>query len=453
MQETVDRLTLFNLVATVDAWISAGLTPAELLRHLHPARVGNTQSSGIGGMRSLARLYIDPVLTEERQNDILQETLLNVMAAYAVQSYVGSYGPMAHPVGACATAALSVEAAMEKIQLGKADFVVAGGFDDLDVAGMIGFADMNATAPTQEMLNRGLEPREFSRSNDIRRGGFVEAQGGGTLLLTRGDIALKLGLPVRGVLACAGSFSDGVHRSIPAPGRGLLAIAAGGEHSMLGSALNRYGLSTDDINVVYKHDTSTTANDLNENELHHRIQDHLGRSSGNPLWVVSQKTVTGHSKGGAAAWQLIGLCQALEQQRIPGNRNLACVDPEMRRFCTWSFPTRIFALLGRSLRGSGDLLGFGHVNAGLLVIHPGVFVNAIPSDQRERYVAQSEARLHQGSYLWQEIRMGNQPAFERAQHRRFAAKDGTKAQADEESAMLLDTESRLIDGLYQGASK
>ena len=42
MQETVDRLTLFNLVATVDAWISAGLTPVELLRHLHPARVGNT---------------------------------------------------------------------------------------------------------------------------------------------------------------------------------------------------------------------------------------------------------------------------------------------------------------------------------------------------------------------------------------------------------------------------
>ena len=224
---------------------------------------------------------------------------------------------------------------------------------------------------------------------------------------------------------------------------------------MLGSALNRYGLSTDDINVVYKHDTSTTANDLNENELHHRIQDHLGRSSGNPLWVVSQKTVTGHSKGGAAAWQLIGLCQALEQQRIPGNRNLACVDPEMRRFQHMVFSDQDlrFAQQEPLKAGLVTSLGFGHVNAGLLVIHPGVFVNAIPSDQRERYVAQSEARLHQGSYLWQEIRMGNQPAFERAQHRRFAAKDGTKAQADEESAMLLDTESRLIDGLYQGASK
>ena len=178
------------------------------MQHIHPARIGNTQSSGIGGMGSLTKLYTDPLMDRERQNDVLQETLLNVMAAYVVQSYVGSYGPMSHPVGACATAALSVESGMEKILLGKADFVVTGGFDDLGIEGMFGFADMNATAPTQEMLDKGFEPKEFSRSNDIRRGGFVESQGGGTILLARGDLALEMGLPVRGVIACAGSFSD-----------------------------------------------------------------------------------------------------------------------------------------------------------------------------------------------------------------------------------------------------
>ena len=54
-------------------------------------------------------------LDQERQNDILQETLINVVGAYAVQSYVGSYGPMSHPVAACATAAVSAEEAFDKI--------------------------------------------------------------------------------------------------------------------------------------------------------------------------------------------------------------------------------------------------------------------------------------------------------------------------------------------------
>ncbi len=71
----------------------------------------------------------------------------------------------------------------------------------------------------------GLAPHEASRANDVRRAGFVEAQGGGAQLVVRGDVALALGLPVRGVLAYAGSFADGLHTSIPAAGLGALAGA------------------------------------------------------------------------------------------------------------------------------------------------------------------------------------------------------------------------------------
>ena len=67
----------------------------------------------------------------------------------------------------------------------------------------------------------GLAPHEASRANDVRRAGFVEAQGGGAQLVVRGDVALALGLPVRGVLAYAGSFADGLHTLDPRrrPGR------------------------------------------------------------------------------------------------------------------------------------------------------------------------------------------------------------------------------------------
>ncbi len=74
--------------------------------------------------------------------------------------------------------------------------MVAGGYDDLTLEAIIGFGDMAATADTEMMRAKGISDSKFSRANDRRRLGFVEGQGGGTILLARGDLALKMGLPV-----------------------------------------------------------------------------------------------------------------------------------------------------------------------------------------------------------------------------------------------------------------
>ena len=147
-------------------------------------------------MTSMQTMYHGNLLGRSKPNDILQEVLPNVFAGHVVQSYIGSYGAMIHPVGACATAAVSVEEGVDKIRLGKAEFVVAGGYDDLTLEAIIGFGDMSATADTEVMRAKGISDSKFSRANDRRRLGFVESQGGGTVLLARGDLALKMGLPV-----------------------------------------------------------------------------------------------------------------------------------------------------------------------------------------------------------------------------------------------------------------
>lgn len=454
MLGSTDPTALMDLTATADAFVTSGLEPEELLGHLHPSRVGNTQGSGIGGMKSLRKLYLDPVLGNERQNDALQETLINVMGAYAVQSYVGSYGPMSHPVGACATAALSYEQAIDKLLLDRADFIVAGGFDDYGPEGAVGFMDMNATASTDDMLAMGLDPQQMSRPNDMRRKGFVEAQGGGTALLTRGDIALKLGLPVLGVLAYAGSYGDGVHRSIPAPGLGVLASALGGADSPLGRALAAHSLTADDIAIVSKHDTSTNANDPNESSLHQTIQQHLGRTKGNPLYVISQKSLTGHAKGGAAAWQLAGLCQAMSSGIIPGNRHLESVDPALRghsHLC-WGDSTLETHGIDPLRAGFITSLGFGHVGAICLVLHADCFRAALTDAERARWDSESSARLDRGRRRIARVLMGEGTLYERRGHRRFAGSDGSDVQHEQEAAMLLDPTARLgSDGKYSGS--
>src|SRR6478752_7884059 len=75
MASSVDRVALWNIVCTVDAFISSGFTPSELMRWTHPTLVANTQGTGMGGMTSMHSLYIDTLLGEAKANDILQEAL------------------------------------------------------------------------------------------------------------------------------------------------------------------------------------------------------------------------------------------------------------------------------------------------------------------------------------------------------------------------------------------
>ncbi|MGQ4619564.1 fatty acid synthase subunit beta domain-containing protein [Nocardia sp. R7R-8] len=453
MAASVDRVALWNIVCTVDAFIGSGFSPAELMSWVHPSLVANTQGTGMGGMSSMRSLYIDNLLGESRPNDILQEALPNVALAHVVQSYVGSYGAMVHPVAACATAAVSVEEGVDKIRLGKADLVVAGGYDDLGIEGIVGFGDMSATADSAAMSAKGISDRYFSRANDRRRGGFIESQGGGTVLLARGSVALEMGLPVLGVVAYAQSFADGVHTSIPAPGLGALGAGRGGPESRLATELRKLGVTPDEIAVVSKHDTSTAANDPNESELHERLATAIGRSDGAPLFVVSQKTLTGHAKGGAAAFQLIGLCQVLEQGVIPPNRSLDCVDEKMQAFPHLVWLREPLRLGGRLPLKAGLVtsLGFGHVNGLLAIVHPEAFIQAIEPGRREEYQRKAQERQLAGRQRFVEAMCGGAPLYERPADRRLGG-EGTPSQRARqlEADVLLAPEARLgADGAYR----
>jgi fatty acid synthase len=444
MANSIDRVALWNIVATVDAFLSAGFSPAELMRWVHPSLVASTQGTGMGGMTSMQTMYHGNLLGRNKPNDILQEVLPNVVAAHVIQSYVGSYGAMIHPVGACATAAVSVEEGVDKIKLGKAELVVTGGFDDLTLEAVIGFGDMAATADTEVMRAKGISDSKFSRANDRRRLGFLEAQGGGTILLARGDLAVKMGLPVLAVVAYAQSFADGVHTSIPAPGLGALGAGRGGKDSVLARSLNKLGLGADDISVIYKHDTSTLANDPNETELHERLADSLGRSEGAPLFIVSQKTLTGHSKGGAAVFQMMGLCQVLRDGVIPPNRSLDCVDDEMATSGHFVWPREALHLGEQFPLKAGLVtsLGFGHVSGLIALVHPAAFLATLDEGERETYQERAQERTLAGKRRLASAIAGGRPMYERPADRRF---DHDVPEKPQEAAMLLDPASRLGD--------
>ena len=372
----VDKIALWNIVTTVDAYLSAGFTPTEVLQAIHPSMVASTQGTGFGGMMSMRKLYLDRFLNHEIPTDILQEALPNVVAAHVMQSYVGGYG------------------------------------------------NMNATANSEEMYAKGIDARFFSRANDRRRGGFLESQGGGTILLTRGDIALRMGLPVAGVVGFIHSYADGAHTSIPAPG----------------------------LAVVSKHDTSTNANDPNESELHNTLAHAIGRTNGNPLFVISQKTLTGHAKGGACIFQVNGLTQLFKSGVIPANASLDCVDPKLERDDHMVWLTKPLHV-GRVKAGLATSLGFGHVSGFAAIVNPGAFEAAVAhtagEDALNAWRERANARLAAGQRHLEEGMMGRAALYEPIDNRRFR-EDGTKLADgnrynghEVEKAMLLNPDARL----------
>ena len=126
------------------------------------------------------------------------------------------------------------------------------------------------------------------------------------------------------------------------------------------------------------------ANDPNETELHERLADSLGRSAGAPLFVVSQKSLTGHSKGGAAVFQMMGMCQMLRDGVLPPNRSLDCVDDELAgaQHLVWLRDSLKFGDKFPLKAGLITSLGFGHVSGVIALVHPQAFMAALGPDQR-----------------------------------------------------------------------
>ena len=222
----VDPVALFVLVSTVEALLSAGITdPYEFYKYVHVSEVGNCVGSGMGGATALRGMHRDRFLDKPLQNDILQESFINTMAAWVNMLLISSSGPIKTPVGACATAVESVDIGYETIMEGKARVCFVGGFDDFGEEGSYEFANMKATSNAVDEFAHGRTPKEMSRPTTTTRNGFMESQGCGVQVIMTAKLALDMGVPIYGVLALTTTASDKIGRSVPAPGQGVLTTA------------------------------------------------------------------------------------------------------------------------------------------------------------------------------------------------------------------------------------
>jgi fatty acid synthase subunit alpha len=149
-------------------------------------------------------------------------------------------------------------------------------------------------------------------------------------------------------------------------------------------ALAVWGLDINSVGVISCHGTSTKANDKNESKVYNQQFEQLGRMRGNAVPVIAQKGLTGHPKGGAAAWQFNGMMQTLNSGLVPGNHNADNIAEELRAFPHLFYPSMPIQHVQLEC-GLLTSFGFGQVGGQVAIVHPRYLYASLEPHALEAY--------------------------------------------------------------------
>lgn len=240
----------------------------------------------------------------------------------------------------CGSGAVAIGRALQAIQRGEADVVIAGGSEAPLAPLSFGAFDM-----LRAMSTRNEEPSSASRPFDRNRDGFVMGEGSAILVIEAEHHARARGARIYGELAGFGLTNDAHHMSAPLPSGAQAARA-------LKMALSSADMSPDDVGYVNAHGSSTMLNDVTESKV---IRSVFGSR---PVAVSGTKGLYGHPLGASGAIEAAITLLSLSNGWLPPTTNLNDPDPEAE--------IDLVARHAREVRADAAVsnsYGFGGVNA------------------------------------------------------------------------------------------
>lgn len=304
-----DRYIQFGLVATREAMDEAGL-PARLEGD-EAESTGVILGTGLGGVGTLVEgISINALRGPDRISPFLIPMGIPNVGAGQVAISFGMTGPNFTTVSACATGGHAIGEASETIRRGDADVMIAGGSEAGIYEPLVGgFDSMRA------LSRRNDDPEAASRPFDRGRDGFVPGEGAGVVVLEELGHARARGATILAELVGYGATADASHITLPAPG-GIGAVRAARR------ALDKAGLSPEDVDHVNAHATSTPEGDRAELQA---IRTLFGDRAGE-VSITANKSMLGHTLGAAGAIEAILTIRSIRASCIPPTINLD--DPD-----------------------------------------------------------------------------------------------------------------------------
>lgn len=333
------RFTQLLLVAAKEAWNQAQL-PTNME---HNRRASMMVGCGIGGLEVDSESHRK--LFEKgpgRMSPFTIPRMITNEGAGNAALELGIGGRAHTIVTACASGTDAIGHAMELIQLGKADLVLAAGVEAaITPFGLGSFCSLKALS-----THYNDRPEQASRPFDRDRDGFVMGEGAGVLILESLEHAQSRNVEILAEVAGYGATTDGYHLTAPDPsGRGAAAAFQ--------EALDDAGLKPNEIDYINAHGTGTDMNDPTETAAIHQVfGDYASR-----LRVSSIKGHVGHCLGAAGALEAIVSILAIRNGICPPTLNLD--HPDERCDLNYVPKTPVPAQIRTVLSSS---LGFGGHN-------------------------------------------------------------------------------------------
>ena len=305
----MDRFVQLAAVAALEAVEHSGIAITPNNRD----RVSVMIASGIGGIITLSNQV--GVLNRRgpsRISPFLVPMMLPDMASGQVSIMLGAKGPNYATVSACSSGADAIGQALEVLQEGDADVVLAGGAEAAVCP--IGVAGFNAC---HALSTRNDDPQAASRPFDAERDGFVIGEGAAVLVMESLTSAVSRGATPIVEVVGYGSTADANHITQPAP-------EGEGAARAMNIAIRKAGLQPEEIDYVNAHGTSTPLNDKYETMAMKGVFDEYAYN----IPISSTKSMTGHLLGASGALEAAISSMAIAEEVIPPTINLQNADPE-----------------------------------------------------------------------------------------------------------------------------
>ncbi|MEJ1105710.1 MULTISPECIES: beta-ketoacyl-[acyl-carrier-protein] synthase family protein [unclassified Kribbella] len=294
----IDRAIALALGAAAEAVEDAKVD----LGTFDPYRVGIAMGTSVGGLDAGEQYHwqlLRSGVAGASKHHLLVYPLYT--STDAVSAAFGLKGPKVVISNACAAGANSIGWALDAIREGRADVMLAGGVDVLDMLSLAGFDSLKA------LDDQPCAP--YSRSSGLNIG-----EGAAFLVLESERVARSRGAQVLGYVLGYALTSDAHHATAPDP-------VGGGALRAMRRALEQAGCSSEDVDYVNGHGTGTPANDSAERKA---VTALFGGRTAPPM--SSTKSQVGHMLGAAGALEAAVCALALREQTLPPTVNVDAAD-------------------------------------------------------------------------------------------------------------------------------
>lgn len=305
--QRTDRFAQVAVAAAKLAHDDAG-SPAD-----DPEGVAVVVGTGNGGAASLIQAYLDFQEHGRAGVNLLTGVMSMSNAGSAnIAFHLGAKGAVYSVASGCASGTHAVADGFRMVRDGRADVAYCGGAE----AAVTGDTP-NDDPMAASLLNLRVHTEEpIARPFDVRRQGFVLAEGAGVLRLESLDAARARGAHIYAEVLGGANTVDGYDLIHPSPrGEGLARC--------MRLALREGGVDPSEVGQINCHGTGTKHNDQAESDA---AVDLFGTPG--PA-LTSTKAVTGHPGAGAGGLEAVALALSIERSLIPQTQWCSELDPEI----------------------------------------------------------------------------------------------------------------------------